>query len=309
MKNILFLFLLLVTAMSFAQSEFMIGVTVENRSRELPVDIRDMLYNRVQRGLAHHGIGANQAAMLSVLTTVDEGKLSMTNTAPVRYVRSYYFELQLTNKQSGEVFATYSEDVKVAKRSEQEAVRSAVTSLTLRDRRFQEFVGKAKDEISSYYKSNCMAVIADAERQLAVGNHLNALQTLFSIPTAATDCSESVLEGITKAYADYESIACARQTAYAEALVANEDFDSAVLQLLTIPDPGLCEDRFTAIVLRLQSVRQQLRNDAFDRLVLLGELAVDREERQRRFLENMAFIYSTPCCREVDERGRVIIID
>jgi hypothetical protein len=309
MKNFLFLFLLLVTATNLAQSEFAIGVTVEDRSRELPEDLRDMLYNRVQRGLARHGVGANQAAMLSVLTTVDEGELSMTNTAPARYIRSYYFELQLSNKQSGEVFATYSEDVKVAKRSEQEAVRSAVASLALRGERFQEFVGKAKDKISSYYKSNCTAVLADAEQQLAVGNHLDALQTLFSIPTAATDCSQKVIVVITKTYADYEAIACARQTAYAEALAANEDFDTAVLQLLTIPDPSLCEDRFTAIVLRLQSIRQQLRNDAFDRLVLLSELEANREERQRRFLENMAFIYSTPSCREVDDRGRVTIID
>lgn len=274
----------------------------------LPPDIEDMLYNRVQRGLARHGIGANGSAVLTVLTTVDEGELAVTATAPVRYVRSYFVELQLANKESGEVFATYSEEVKVAKRSEAEAIRAAIAGLELRGAGFQEFVGKAKTEIKSYYTTNCDALIAKANQRFTLADHLGGFSLLTAIPSEADGCREQAAKILTEAYAEYEVLACDRQIAYAEALVSNENFEAAVLQLLTIPNPGLCQDRFTALTMRLQSQRRQLRADALDRLDRLHEIMVDREERRRRFLENLAFIYARPDRLRIDGNGQVIIV-
>lgn len=309
MKYILLLPFFLVAAISFAQPALVVGVTIEERSKPLPSDIEDMLYNRVQRGLAKHGVGANGSALLTVLTTVDEGELSVTATAPVRYVRSYFVELQLANKESGEVFATYSEEVKVAKRSEAEAIRAAIASLKLRGTDFQEFVGKAKTEIQSYYTTNCDALIAKANQRFTTGDHLSGFSLLTAIPSETSSCREQATTILAEAYAEYEVLACDRQIAHAEAFASNEDFSAAVLQLLTIPNPGLCQDRFTALTMRIQSQRQKLRADALDRLDRLREIRVDREERRRRFLENLAFIYARPDRPRIDGTGQVIIVN
>lgn len=308
MKNILFICLLL-GAPLLGQAELVVGVTVEERSMQMSSDLKDMLYNRVQRGLANAGIGANQMATLSVLASVDEGEMSVTATQPIRYLRKYFVELQLANKGSGEVFATYTEEITVAKRSEREAKRGAVLGIELRGSKFAAFVDRSKQEIKAYYRTNCSAVLAQAERAFANDQFLFSIQMLLAIPTSIADCSIQVTERIQEAYQAYETLSCDRRLAYAEALIANSNFDEAVLQLLTIPDPGRCRERYTAISLQLRSEKRDIRREYLDRLVIMEHLEITRDERQRRFLENMALIHTSSCCRGVDRQGRVIIVE
>lgn len=308
MKTILLFLLLFGCSIAFAQQSLTVGVQVDERSTPLTNELRDLLYNRVQRGLARHGVGADGGATLSVLATMDAGVLSMTNTAPPRYVRTYFVELQLTNTSGGEVFAAYSEEITVAKRAEEAAKRAAITSLALRGERFQEFMTRAKQEIGDYYRENCAVVLGRARQQLAGGDFINGMQTLSSIPPAA-DCSAEATEILANTFPEYERIACDRQVAYAEALVAAEQFEQAQYQLLTIPDPSRCQERFSAVVEQIQRTRQNLREDAMTRLLLVSKIEADQTERRRRFLENMAFVQSQPCCRGINEQGRIIIID
>lgn len=308
MRIILFFLLVCSAGIAFAQQALTVGVQVDDRSTPLTDELSDLLYNRVQRGLARHGVGADGGATLSIMATMDAGELSMTNTAPPRYVRTYYVELQLTNIAGGEVFAAYSEEITVAKRAEEAAIRSAITSLALRGERFQEFMSRAKEEISDYYRENCAVVLRRAKQQLAGGDFINGMQTLSSVPAAA-DCAEEATEMLAVTFPEYESIACSRQVAYAEALVAAEQFEEAQYQLLTIPDPSRCQERFTAVVAQIQRTRQQLREDAMTRLLLVSQIEADQTERRRRFLENMAFVRSRSCCSRINERGRIVIID
>lgn len=298
-KNSLFLCLL------FLLNSVMTGITqqtlpeivvgLEIDASNFPSDnteLRNTFYSRVMNGLAMNGIGSNGLSAISVLAQINEGEAIYTATAPVRVVQTFTFQLRIQNTLSGEVFSSYSEEVKIIRKSQTETYKKAILELDLSSRAFQSFIKTTKQKIHEYYISNCTAILTHAERLFAQRAHLHAIAKLQSIPVEASNCSEKVTQMIEQAYTEYLEIACTDHMSKAKALIANRQFDQGVLALMGIPPGAVCQDEMSAAIKELKDHQIELDEMNWNRLVKLHEIELERTDRQYRFLELIAYLNS-----------------
>jgi len=276
-----------------APPEIVVGIEID--ASNFPSDVaqlRNTYYNRVMNGLAKNGIGSNGLSSISVIAQVNEGEAIYTATAPVRIVQPFFFELRMLNTLSGEVFATYSEEVKVIRKTPTEAYKAAIMELNFSGREFQEFMGTGKQKIRSYYLSNCSALLNQAGRLIAQRAYLQAIGQLQSIPVEASPCSEVVTQLIDQAYTAYLEMACANHLQKAKALIANRQFDEGARSLMAIPPGAACQEEVSEAVRELKDHRMEIDEMNWNRLLKLHEIELERTDRRLRFLEFLAYLNS-----------------
>ena len=310
MKKILILTsLLFFYISSISQSpETVVGIEVKAiESYHQSDKIKNTFASRIQQGLTKKGIGSSSYAPFKVVGTISSGGVSYTATAPVRMVHTYYFDLQLENAESGEVFGTYSEAVRSVKRSEQEAVRQAIHELNFNDTDFQNFIAKTKTKIQDYYQSNCKAILANAHRAQSQKNYSEAITHLQSIPTTS-ECGEESNTQMEETMKAYESFACSQYLSKAKALIANRQPSQAVALLMIIPNTNACSDKIISLIDELQLRKDQIDKQTWERTMALHKMETEQEKLRYQFLSNLAYFNSRPDLQVILERD-IIVVD
>lgn len=311
-KLILFLsfFSTIQLASSQASSpEIVVGLKVDafditdNNDQELIL----MLSNRVKNGMAQKGIGANNNAPVRIVARLDRGETFVTATAPSRYVQNYFFELSIENTTGGEIFGSYTEEVKVAKRSQHEAKRAAVLALDLRSNRFQSFLEQSKHKIQSYYTSNCQAIIADGQREYDQRNYLKAINIWQSIPNVS-NCATAANEKISLAFKALESFSCNTHIARARAFLANQAYENAMLALISIPNPTSCVEEFELISAELSIRKQLFEQQLWDRFMAVRSLEMNEQRQRQEFLLTLAYLSSRPERYATLQNNTIVVI-
>lgn len=269
--------------------------------------IKNAFTSRIQQGLTKKGIGSSKYAPFKVVGTISSGGVSYTATAPVRMVHTYFFELQLENSSSGEVFGTYSEEVRSVKRSEQEAVRQAIHQLNFSDTDFQNFIAETKTQIQDYYQSNCKAILANARRAQSQKSYAEAIAHLQSIPTTS-ECGEESNTQMEETMKAYESFACSQYLTKARALIANRQPGEAAAVLMIIPNTNACSDKINSLIDELQLRKDQIDQQTWDRTMALHQVKTEQEKLRYQFLSNLAYFNSRPDLQVILDRD-IIVVD
>lgn len=295
---------------STAQSpEMVVGVEVKTLEKEHQKQkIQQAYISRIQEGLTKKGIGSSKYAPFKVVGTISSGGASYTATAPVRIVHTYSFELQLENTESGEVFGTYSEQVRAVKRTEQEAVRNAIQQLSFGGNDFQEFIADAKQQIQHFYQSNCQAILASARRAHTQKNYLEAMGHLSSIPTTSTECAEETTEQMETSMLAYEAYACSQLLSKARAYVANQQPEKATALLMVIPNTATCKTDVNHLIDELQIQKDKVDKTIWERTLTLHDIETERQQMRYQFLSNIAYFNSRPDVQVFWEQ-EIIVVD
>ena len=306
----IFISLLFICNVLTAQSpEAVVGIQVKILENYHKSDNIKYAYTScIQEGLSKKGIGSSSYAPFKVVGTISSGGASYTATAPVRIVHTYFFELQLENTESGEVFGTHSEQVRSVKRTEQEAIRDAIQQLRFGGNDFQNFITNAKNRIQGYYKSNCSAILAKVSRAQYQQNYVEAIGHLQSIPTTSTECGEESTAKMEEIMSAYESFACSQYLTKVRTLIANREPAAAAATLMIIPNSATCADDIVPLIDELQIRKDQIDQQTWERTMALHQAETDREALRYQFLSNLAYFNSRPDLQMILEK-EVIVVD
>lgn len=290
------------------EPEIVIGIQLDIKDENLHQQVGQSLYDRVLYGMSQYGIGANYSAPFVATVGMTAIGQSYSSTQPVRKVMTYDVFIHIRRRDSHEIFNSFTTSMNATGRSDHEAALNAVRSLTFNNQPFRDFVTGSKVKIVDYYKSNCNALIAKAEMYNNQQAFVSAIATLMSIPAEGADCFQRAKEVMTNVMKDYQAYVCQTGLVSVKALIGNQEFDEAVRQLIGMPYSEECEDEMHEVTRQLREARDIQDQWAFDFFTASQHFLIESYERERVFMQNMAYILAQPNYQRFFDR-RLIFID
>lgn len=86
------------------------------------------------------------------------------------------------------IYGTTTMNVMGVGETEAKCFIKAFQSIKPNDSALQTFVNKAKDDIVSYYENNCVSIIQEADRKVAMQQYGEAIASLIAVPEVCSDC-------------------------------------------------------------------------------------------------------------------------
>ena len=172
-----------------------IAPTIPDAMKNMPKGAQDMLLGKMRQIIGLNGMSALDNAPLFIMTPqLMVLSNDVTPTAPPIYTYNMEIVLNVADRYTGNVYATASQQVKGAGRTEQLAYNNAFNEINVRNGKWKMMMEKGKTAIVEYFNANCDLVISRAKSLADQRNWVASLGILNSIPPVCRECFDKANE-------------------------------------------------------------------------------------------------------------------
>lgn len=176
-------------------SRIAIAPTIPDAMKNMPKGAQDMLLGKMRQIIGLNGMSALDNAPLFIMTPqLMVLSNDVTPTAPPIYTYNMEVVLNIADRYTGNVYATASQQVKGAGRTEQLAYNNAFNEINIRNGKWKVMMEKGKTAIVEYFNANCDLVISRAKSLADQRNWVASLGILNSIPPVCRECFDKANE-------------------------------------------------------------------------------------------------------------------
>jgi hypothetical protein len=172
-----------------------IAPTIPETMKNLPKGAQDMLLGKMRQIIGLNGMSALDDAPLFIMTPqLMVLSSDVTPTAPPIYTYNMEVVLNLADRYTGNVYATASQSMKGAGKTEQLAYNNAFSEINIRNGKWKVMMEKGKEAIVEYFNSNCDLVISRGKSLADQRNWVASLGLLNSVPPVCRECFDKANE-------------------------------------------------------------------------------------------------------------------
>jgi hypothetical protein len=189
------------------KSDLEITPYLDNSSEGIPFEAKNVLSNKLSEIVTVNGIvkGVNSKFILTANTSVLTKEI--TPTSPQMYVYVLQTTFYLGNGIDGNLFSSYSTNLKGIGSSETKAYINAFKNITTKNSDIEGFLKKGKDKIIDYYNSKCDVILNQVSTLENTNQFQEAIYLLTSIPEICYNCftkANKKTESVYKKFIDYD---------------------------------------------------------------------------------------------------------
>lgn len=167
----------------------------------LPAGARPVLLNRLRQLSTANGYGGSALVPQFIIAAnpvlVDK---KVAGTAPTTIWAEFELTLYIADHVSRTVFATTTVNIKGMGATDDEAYTDAFRSFKINSKEIKDFAQKGRNEIITYYNTQCDIIMARADQMVAVNQFDQALALLMSVPDAGKSCFDMAVAKTAKVY-------------------------------------------------------------------------------------------------------------
>ncbi len=172
-----------------------IAPTIPDAMKKMPKGAQDMLLGKMRQIIGLNGMSALNNAPLFIMTPqLMVLSNDVTPTTPPMYTYNMEVVFNLADRYTGNVYATTSQSLKGAGKTEQSAYNNAFSEINIRNGKFKVMMEKGKEAIVEYFNSNCDLVISRGKSLADQRNWVASLGLLNSIPPVCRECFDKANE-------------------------------------------------------------------------------------------------------------------
>ena len=172
-----------------------IAPTIPEAMKNIPRGTQDLLLGKMRQIIGLNGMSALDDAPLFIMTPqLMVLSNDVTPTAPPMYTYSMEVVFNMADRYTGNVYATASQTVKGAGKTEQAAYNAAFNEINIRNGKYKAMMEKGKTAIVEYFNSNCDLVISRGKSLADQRNWVAALGLLNSVPPVCRECFDKANE-------------------------------------------------------------------------------------------------------------------
>jgi hypothetical protein len=209
MKNRKFGFVFLVLCILFIQNvrgqnsmgasddfaRIAIAPTIPDAMKNIPKGTQDMLLGKMRQIIGLNGMSALDDAPLFIMTPqLMILSNDVTPTAPPMFTYNMEVVFNLADRYTGNVYATASQSLKGAGKTQQSAYNNAFSEINIRNGKWKAMMEKGKEKIVEYFNSNCDLVISRSKSFADQRNYVASLGLLNSVPPVCRECFDKANE-------------------------------------------------------------------------------------------------------------------
>ena len=166
-----------------------IAPTLPTDLQQYPQAAQNILLNKMKNIVGLNGMSALEGSNIFIMyPQVALISSEITGTAPAMYALKLEVIFNVADFFTGNVYASASHEVRGVAKTEQLAYSAAFKQIPERAGKYKLMMGKAKNEILSYYNTYCDLVISRANSLAAQRRWIDALNLLNSVPPVCRDC-------------------------------------------------------------------------------------------------------------------------
>lgn len=172
-----------------------IAPTIPDAMKKLPKGTQDMLLGKMRQIIGLNGMSALDNAPLFIMTPqLMVLSSDVTPTAPPMYTYNMEVVFNLADRYTGNVYATASQSLKGAGKTEQAAYNAAFNEINIRNGKYKVMMEKGKEAIVEYFNAHCDLVISRGKSLADQRNWVAALGLLNSVPPVCRECFDKANE-------------------------------------------------------------------------------------------------------------------
>jgi hypothetical protein len=176
-------------------SRIAIAPVIPVELRKLPAGAQEMLLGKMRQIIGLNGMSALDNAPLFIMTPqLMVISSDVAPTTPPVYTYNMEIVLNLADRYTGNVYATASQPLKGAGRTEQAAYNNAFKMINERDGKYKAMLLKGKEAIIEYFNAHCDLVISRAKSLADQYNWVGSLGLLNSVPPVCRECFDKCNE-------------------------------------------------------------------------------------------------------------------
>jgi hypothetical protein len=206
-KYLSLIFCLLITANAKAQdsqpaapaSGITLGVVMPPAITGLTDESVSLLGNKIALMVTNNnGLATTDGAQTFIITPAFSIVSVQTTSGTMQklFIANCMLSLFIKQTSTKLVFANVTKNVSGSGYNREEAIASAVSSISADDDAYAKFIDRAKAKIGAYYAQNCQTYMMNAQREIAQKHYDAAKAILDGIPLEAGDCYTSAQKKI-----------------------------------------------------------------------------------------------------------------
>jgi hypothetical protein len=245
MKHIL-LILFFLLSITFLNAQTLddfgkIALKVQITDKKMADEAKEMLENRMKQIVTHFGIGSMHGNSRFVMEAkADIVNKDITATAPLRISQKVIITFYTGDVVKQKIFSSVSVTCTGIGTSETKSFIAALKQINPRDEQFKAFLDEGKNEIVTFYNTECIKIQKEAATLAGQGKFDEAIYHLALVPDVCTDCYSTCLKLQGEIYTqkiESEGKALFMQAKATWAEQPNSDGASKIARLITQINP------------------------------------------------------------------------
>lgn len=191
MRKFVFLFVLLVSSISFAQSsdDGRISIQAVMPDGDIPVETCRNLETRMQRMLTNTGYGDNGYIERFVLTAkINVISKDIVPSTPARVSEKMEVTFFVGDVIENKLYASATIMLQGIGTNENKALISAFSKINPNQKDLVDMLSLAKSKIIDFYTNHCAEEIRKAQTMASIGNYDEAIACMMFVPNICSDC-------------------------------------------------------------------------------------------------------------------------
>jgi hypothetical protein len=172
-----------------------IAPTIPDAMKNIPKGTQDLLLGKMRQIIGLNGMSALDEAPLFIMTPqLMILSNDVTPTAPPMFTYNMEVVFNLADRYTGNVYASASQSLKGAGKTQQSAYNNAFSEINIRNGKWKAMMEKGKEKIVEYFNSNCDLVISRSKSFADQRNYVASLGLLNSVPPVCRECFDKANE-------------------------------------------------------------------------------------------------------------------
>lgn len=176
-------------------SRIAIAPVIPDEMKKLPIGAQEMLLGKMRQIIALNGMSALDDAPLFIISPqLMVISSDVAPTVPPMFTYNMELVFNIADRYTGNVYASASQALKGAGKTEQAAYNNAFKMINERNGKYKVMVEKAKEGIVEYFNAHCDLAISRAKSLADQYNWVGALGILNSVPPVCKECFDKCNE-------------------------------------------------------------------------------------------------------------------
>jgi hypothetical protein len=298
MKKLIFIIVIFITSISFAQENTSIGKIA--LSVVLPENIEGMdsynyskLESKIIQIVSNSGLAANGYNSNFIIYP----KLAIYDNKVVESgmqdITVFNFDLTLIIKQvdNNMIYSSCNISIKGYGNSKQIAISNAISKIKINETTFIDFIDKGKRRIIEYYESRCNDLIVQADGLSKRQSFEEAITLLLSIPSEVS-CFSKIQDKTIEIYKNYQTYRCGSLLQQAKALAAQNDLNGSLNYLSQIDPGSKCGIESKDLMTKIENKIDADNRQRWQAAMMIYKDAVQLEKQRINAIRDIAVEYA-----------------
>lgn len=176
-------------------SRIAIAPVIPKELVKMPIGAQEMLLGKMRQIIGLNGMSAlDNAPLFIIFPQIMTSSNEVAPTTPPIFTYNMELVFNVADRYTGNVYATASQTLKGAGKTEQAAYNNAFQTINVRNGKYKAMVEKGKEAIVEYFNSHCDLAISRAKSLADQYNWVGALGILNSVPPVCKECFDKCNE-------------------------------------------------------------------------------------------------------------------